>query len=174
MRQVRGVTLVEACVVLAVSTVILTAAAPAMRRLIDQQVLRGAAHELRTDLQFLRAAAVGRGRTLWLAVHGSQGGSCYVLYAGERGDCSCQADGSAACGPQAESLKVAGFPMTGAVQLQASTGLFGIEPLRGTVTPAATLKLIGRGGEAVHQVVNVMGRVRTCSPRGALPGFKAC
>lgn len=173
MRHEQGVTLIEACTVLAICTLILAAAAPSMRRMIERQALRGAADELRADLQYLRTAAVSRGETLWLSVHAANG-SCYVMYAGNREDCSCEPAGVARCAAGAEALKVVGFGTGTAVQLQATASLLGIEPLRGTVTPTATLKLIGRGGAAVHQLVNVMGRVRTCSPDAAVPGYKAC
>ena len=173
MRHQQGVTLIEACAVLAVCTVVLTIAVPSMRRLIERQGLKGAADELRTDLQYLRTAAVSRGQTLWLGVQSGEG-SCYVLYAGDRGDCRCEPSGTASCAAGAEPLKVVGFGMGSAVQLQGTASLLGIEPLRGTVTPTATLKLIGRSGDAVHQLVNVMGRVRTCSPSAAVAGYKAC
>lgn len=173
MRHQQGVTLIEACAVLAVCTVILTAAVPSMRRMIDRQALRGAADELRTDLQYLRTAAVSRGRTLWLAVQAGDG-SCYVLYAGDRDECSCEPSGIARCAASAEALKVVGFASGGGVQLQATAPLLGVEPLRGTVTPTATLRLLSRSGEAVHQLVNVMGRVRTCSPGASVSGYKAC
>jgi type IV fimbrial biogenesis protein FimT len=173
MRHVHGVTLIEACIVLCVCTVILTAAAPSMHRMIERQALRGAADELRGDLQYLRTTAVSRGQTLWLALRSGEGG-CYVVYAGERGDCACQPSGTAACAPGAEPLKTVAFDARQGLQLQATTTWLGIEPVRGTVTPTATFKLVGRGGEAVHELVNVMGRVRTCSPGGVVPGYKAC
>jgi type IV fimbrial biogenesis protein FimT len=173
MRHQKGVTLIEACAVLSVCTLVLAAAAPSMQRMIDRQALRGAADELRTNLQYLRTAAVTRGQTVWLGLQAANGG-CYVLYAGGREDCSCEPSGAAHCAAGAEALKVVGFGAGSAVQLQATASLLGIEPLRGTVTPTATFRLIGRGGEAVHQLVNVMGRVRTCSPGAAVPGYKAC
>jgi type IV fimbrial biogenesis protein FimT len=46
--------------------------------------------------------------------------------------------------------------------------------VHGTVTPTATFKLESTEGVAVHQVVNVMGRTRSCVASGALPGFKTC
>jgi type IV fimbrial biogenesis protein FimT len=51
------------------------------------------------------------------------------------------------------------------------------DPLHGTSTPTGTLKIVGDSGRAVHHVVNIMGRVRTCSPVGAapaVPGFRVC
>jgi len=29
-------------------------------------------------------------------------------------------------------------------------------------------------GKAIHHVVNIMGRVRSCSPQGDIPGYRAC
>jgi type IV fimbrial biogenesis protein FimT len=48
------------------------------------------------------------------------------------------------------------------------------DPLHGTSTPAGTWRVIGTGGRAVHHVINVMGRVRSCSPQAAVPGYRAC
>jgi type IV fimbrial biogenesis protein FimT len=45
--------------------------------------------------------------------------------------------------------------------------------MHGTSTPTGTLRLVGGRGRAVHHVVNVMGRVRSCTPAG-VPGWRAC
>jgi type IV fimbrial biogenesis protein FimT len=45
---------------------------------------------------------------------------------------------------------------------------------KGTSTPTGTLRLMGKDQRAVHLVVNIMGRVRSCSPDSAVPGYKAC
>ena len=47
------------------------------------------------------------------------------------------------------------------------------DPLHGTSTPTGTLRLVDDAGRAVHHVVNVMGRVRSCTPAG-VPGWRAC
>jgi type IV fimbrial biogenesis protein FimT len=173
MRDDKGLTLVELCTVVAVMAVLLTAAVPSVQRWLERQALRGAADELRTDLQFLRAAAVSRGQMLWLGVQNTPSGSCYVIYAGARGDCSCT-PAAAACAAGAEALKTVGFEAGGRLQLQSTTGLLGIEPVRGTATPTATFGVITRSGLSVRELVNVMGRVRACSPGGVVPGYKAC
>ena len=46
--------------------------------------------------------------------------------------------------------------------------------MRGTVTPTATLKLADARGRTLHQVVNVMGRTRTCLAQGTVAGYKPC
>jgi hypothetical protein len=33
---------------------------------------------------------------------------------------------------------------------------------------------VGRSDAAIHQIVNIMGRVRSCSPEGGVPGFPRC
>ena len=43
-------------------------------------------------------------------------------------------------------------------------------PCKGTVTPTATLRVEARDGRAIHQVVNLLGRVRSCSPQGRIAG----
>jgi type IV fimbrial biogenesis protein FimT len=48
------------------------------------------------------------------------------------------------------------------------------DPVKGTVTPTATLRVESKDGRALHQVVNLLGRIRTCSPGGKLPGEKTC
>jgi type IV fimbrial biogenesis protein FimT len=48
------------------------------------------------------------------------------------------------------------------------------DPVRGTVTPTATLRVEARDGKAIHQIVNLLGRVRSCSPQGLLAGERAC
>jgi type IV fimbrial biogenesis protein FimT len=42
------------------------------------------------------------------------------------------------------------------------------------VTPTGTLRLSLRDGRGLNQVVNIMGRVRTCSRSGTVPGYPAC
>ena len=67
-------------------------------------------------------------------------------------------------------LLPAGRPVT--VQANVASMLF--HPVRGTTTPAATVKVLGANGYAIHHVVNIMGRVRSCTPGTAIPGYKPC
>ena len=48
------------------------------------------------------------------------------------------------------------------------------DPLHGTSTPSATFRILGRQGKAIHQVINVMGRVRSCTPTGGVAGYPNC
>jgi type IV fimbrial biogenesis protein FimT len=46
--------------------------------------------------------------------------------------------------------------------------------VRGTVTPTGTVTVATANGRALKQTVNIMGRVRSCSPDGAVLGYRAC
>ena len=60
------------------------------------------------------------------------------------------------------------------VRLQTNVSSMLIDPLHGTVSPTGTLRLIGDDTRSVNHVVNIMGRVRSCSPLAAVPGYRAC
>ena len=170
----RGVTLIEAGIVLAVIAIAAGAAAPGMRDLIDARRLDGAATQLATDIQFIRTEAVARNEALRLSFHATSAGSCYVVHTGNADQCSCVAAGPAQCSGAAREVKTVTIAAAERVTLQANAASVLFDPLHGTSTPTGTLRLTGAGGRAIHHVINVMGRVRSCSPQAAVPGYRAC
>ena len=173
-RRQHGVTLVEACTVVAVLAVLVSAAAPNLQGLIDSRRLDGAATQLATDIQFVRTEAVARNLPVRLSFHAIADGSCYVLHTGNADLCDCQAPGPATCTGNARQIKTVVLTAADRVNLQTNTASVLFDPLHGTSTPTGTLRLVGQQGRAVHHVINVMGRVRSCSPQGAMPGYRAC
>ena len=170
-----GVTLVEACVVVALCALIAALAAPSMHGVIVRQALRGRADELRTDLHFLRTNAIARSERLWFAVEAVDGGTCYVIHSGSAGDCSCDVDGRPSCSTtDAVALKAVGFRADGPVRLASNVDALAFEPARGAVTPTATLQLQSSRGELVKHIVSIAGRVRSCSPAAQVAGYSAC
>jgi len=173
----RGFTLVEAAIVVAVAAITLSAAAPGFQGLIEKRRLDGVAAQLATDIQFIRSEAVLHNSALRLSFHTDTWGSCYVLHSGLAKDCSCGADGAAQCSNGARQIKTVVLPAHQQVRLQANVASILFDPMHGTSTPTGTLKVVGAGGRAVHHVVNIMGRVRTCSPNVAAPalhGYRVC
>lgn len=170
----RGVTLVEACTVLAVLAVLVSTAAPNLQGLIDSRRLDGAATQLATDIQFVRTEAVARNLPVRLSFHVTADGSCYVLHTGNADQCECSAPGPATCTGDAREIKTVALTAADRVSLQTNVTSVLFDPLHGTSTPTGTLRLVGQQGRAVHHVINVMGRVRSCSPQGAMPGYRAC
>ena len=71
-------------------------------------------------------------------------------------------------------LRSEGLPANSGVLLTGLQRPVVFDGRKGTVTPTATLRLTARDGRAIHQVVNIMGRVRSCSPAGAVGGLRAC
>lgn len=174
MHRQAGLSLIEAAIVTAVTALVLGAALPSFQEARQRRQLEGAAAQLETDLQLARAEAVARNEGLRLTVHADAGRSCYLLHTGPAGACRCDEDGDApACEAGADLVRRVRFEAGGAVQLRSNSASMRFDPVKGTVTPTGTLKLSGGAG-TVHVVVNVMGRIRSCTPDGALPGLARC
>lgn len=170
----RGLTLIEACIVLAVTAIVASSAAPAMQSLIDARRLEGAANQLAADIQFVRTEAVARNEALRLSLHAAPAGSCYVIHTGNAADCTCAGAGPALCSGDAQQVKTVTIVAAERVALQANVASVLFDPVHGTSTPTGTLRVTGASGRAIHHVINVMGRVRSCSPQAAVPGYRAC
>jgi type IV fimbrial biogenesis protein FimT len=170
----RGFTLVEAAVVIAIAAIVVASATPSLHGFIDRQRLVGAAAQLATDLQYTRAEAVLRHTGLRFSVKSGAWGQCYIVHTGGADQCSCVADGPPQCTGGAQSLRSVRFSAAESIALQSNVASLRFDPLHGTCTPTGTLKVVGAGGLAVHQVVNLMGRVRSCSPQGAVSGHASC
>jgi type IV fimbrial biogenesis protein FimT len=170
----RGLTLVEIAVVLALAAILASIAAPEMRRLVEARRLDAAAGRLSTDLQFARQEAVARGQTVRVSWHEGVEAGCWLIHTGERAQCRCEADGRAACDGDAGLIKSVVLPSADRIAIGANVGSMLFDPLLGTVTPTGTWRLSTADGRAIHHVVNVIGRVRSCSPQGAVAGHPAC
>ena len=169
-----GITLIEACMVIAIASIVVAITVPSLQGLIDTRRLAGAATQLATDLQWVRTEAVARNQAVRVSFHDTANGSCYVVHTGTAAQCSCDAPGAALCTGGAQQIRTVRLPTEDRVGFRANVGSMLFDPLHGTVSPAGTLRLIGTQGREVHHVVNVMGRVRSCTPLGAMPGYRAC
>lgn len=165
-----GLTLVEAGVVVAIVAAAATAAVPGLQRLIEHRRLDAAATRLAADLQLARNEAIARNRVVRVVRDETAG--CYLLHTGVAGSCRCSADGAAAC--DAGGALIRSGAASHRIALQSNATAIAFDPLHGTVTPTATWRVIAADGRAIHHVVNVMGRVRSCSPGAAVPGYRAC
>jgi type IV fimbrial biogenesis protein FimT len=173
-KRQRGVSLIEACTVIAITSIVVGTSVPNLQGLIDGRRLQGAATTLATDIQLVRTEAVARNQPLRLSVYPSAEGNCYVVHTGAAAQCSCSGSGAALCGGGAEAIKTVHLRAVDRVALQANVGSLLFDPLHGTSTPAGTLRLVGQAGREIRHVINVMGRVRSCSPLAAVAGYTAC
>ena len=173
-RRQAGFTLIESLIGLAVVGVIVGSVLPNFGAALERRHLEGAAAQLETDILYTRSQAVATNEALRMRFQQGGSGSCYVVHSGPANACECQADGSATCSAAGQTYRSVGFAPTGAVQLRANVNAILFSPNLGTSTPTGTLRLSGRQDRAVHLVVNLMGRVRACSPGAAINGYPAC
>jgi type IV fimbrial biogenesis protein FimT len=172
-RGQRGVSLLEAAVVVAIVAIVGTSALPSFTSLIDARRLDGAATRLAADLQFARSEAIARNRSLRLSVAAGAEATCWIVHTGAAGDCTCTA-AAVACAAGALAIRSVVLPTAERVAVGGNVASIVFEPLHGTSTPTGTLSLNDARGRSVRHVVNVLGRVRSCSPDGAIAGYAAC
>lgn len=170
----RGLTMIEMLCAVCIIATTAGLAAPGMQSWKLRQALQATAAELETDIQYARSEAVAKQQPIRLETQTMGGSSCYLLHTGQTHDCTCDGQGGAICTGGAQLLKATEQRRDGAVRLTTTQISIVFDPKRGTVTPTATLKLADSEGRTIHQVVNIMGRTRSCSPQGAIPGIKVC
>ena len=171
----RGVSLIECVAVLAVLSVLAGLALPSVTDHLAKRRLEGRAAELSNDLQYLRSEAVSRNEAMRISFGGDEGGSCYVLHHAAAEGCACASDGSARCASPAQPpLRSVGIPAAEGVTLVSNVRSILVDPRLGTSTPGGTLRLRDRSGREIRHVVNIMARVRSCTPSGRLPGWRPC
>lgn len=171
----RGLTLVEALCCLSIAGLLLAGALPSLRDLRLRQALNSVAAMLETDVQHARSLARSMDRSVRLGLQtAADGASCYVIHTGPAGACSCDAaTGAARCEDEAQLLRLQPLPAAAGVRLSSASRSIVFDAGKGTVTPTATFVLADREGRAVHQIVNILGRTRSCSPSG-LAGYRPC
>jgi type IV fimbrial biogenesis protein FimT len=172
----RGFSLTEAMCVLVVVSLAIGTALPGLGSLRQKADLAGAAAQFETDMQFARGQAVALNRNVQLTLHEANGATCYIVHTGPAANCSCsgQDPSASACGNGSSMLRAVSFAPQGMVQVRSASKSLTFDPVKGTVTPTATLRVEARDGRAVHQIVNLLGRVRSCSPQGRMAGETAC
>jgi type IV fimbrial biogenesis protein FimT len=173
-RAQAGITLVETMTVTAVLAIVASVATPGFNGSVQRRHLEGAVAQLETDIHYTRSLAVARNQPLRISFASDAAASCYVIHTGTANQCACAADGSAVCQGSAEALRSVRFAAAESVGLSANARSVLVDPVRGTVTPTATVQFRADNGMALNQVVNILGRVRTCSPGGTLSGHPRC
>lgn len=174
-RPARGLSLVELLCALAILLVLLGGALPMVSDLRLGQRLQAMAALLETDIHLARSTAIRSGQPVRLVVQAlPSGGSCYMLHDGAGDACTCSDDGQARCEAGVQLLRSEGQPASAGVVLAALARPVVFDGRKGTVTPTATLRLAARDGRTIHQVVNIMGRVRSCTPGAGVGGLRPC
>jgi type IV fimbrial biogenesis protein FimT len=167
-----GVSLLEACIVLAVIAVLAAMAVPSFSAALQRRAIEGAASQFEFDVREARMQALATSRSV--AIGFAADGRCYVLHTGAEGACRCEDGGPPRCDAGVEVIKAERWAADAPVRLHADVASSRFAPLHGTASPSFTARAAGADGRVVHVVVNIMGRIRSCSPAPALPGYRAC
>ena len=170
----RGVTLIEICVVLAIVSILVGTAVPSFDNILKSHRLDGQAAELALDLRYIRSEAVARNQGVRASFHNAPGGTCTMIHTGTATDCQCDANGGGQCSNGAVLLKSVGYRMDAGVAVHANVASMRFDPYTGTVTPTGTVTVASINGQEVRHVVNIIGRVRSCSPGGSVTYVKPC
>ena len=170
-----GLTLVELMCTLAIMAVLLGGALPALRELHASQVLQATAALLETDIQYARSEALAQGQSVRLSVQAlPDSGSCYLVHTGAAQACRCQGGGQVQCAGDARLLRLVEQAPGSGISLAPLQRSILFDAGKGTVTPTATFAFTDRDGRSIHQIVNIMGRVRTCTTTRGLGGLRPC
>jgi len=170
-----GMTLIELVVVLGILGILASLAIPSFQAFQERHRLQGHAMELVTDLHYVRSESVARNKGLRISFYADSGGTCYLIHTGNAAACTCSSNGSAQCSDPTNSIqKSVGLATALGVKLQSNVASMLFDPSRGTTSPAGSITVIGQSGNSIRQVVNIMGRTRTCSPQGTVSGYRVC
>ncbi|WP_084267960.1 GspH/FimT family pseudopilin [Azohydromonas lata] len=172
----RGLSLVEILVTLAVLAIAVGAALASFSAMAENRHLQGTAAQFEADVAYARDAAELRSQTVRLSfLADAADARCWLVHVGEPQGCRCDAaTGAAACDAPTQLLRAYVLGADTPLRLSSNAPSLRFSAPRHTVTPSASLTLTARSGRGVKEIVSVVGRVRGCSPDGAVPGFTAC
>jgi type IV fimbrial biogenesis protein FimT len=169
-----GVSLIEATTAMAVVSTAVALAAPSYKSAIERRHLEGTAQQFETDVHWARSLAVTRNRSLQMSFSVAADHTCYVIHDGNPNACQCAGADSAVCTGAAQALRTVQVKTQTGVRVESNSASIGFDPAYGTTTPTGTVQFIGSGGAKIHQIVNIMGRVRSCTPEGSVAGYRPC
>lgn len=169
-----GLTLLEVLIAVGVTAVTLGLGLPSFQDSIARRHVEGVTAQLETELQYARSLAVARNETVRVGFERQGSTTCYVIHTGQAHDCRCLPGVAPACRKSAQALRTQVFDGAAPVSVQSNSASVAYWSHNGTVTPTATVTVQHREGAAAKLVVNIMGRVRTCSDTPGLGGYPKC
>jgi type IV fimbrial biogenesis protein FimT len=174
-RSIRGFTLIELIIAVAIAAILLTLAAPSFRGFLAKKRLEGVATELSTDLQYARSVAVARNTTVRLTFISA---TCYAIH-----EVALAVDTATWCSaPPANSalLKSVQLQAGSSATLSGAPAYVEFDPVRGTaVTDTANADasidvVSSMGSWQMRNTVTLLGKVNLCSPSASVRGFPSC
>lgn len=171
----KGITLIETMVVITLLAILAAIALPSFREMMINRRLEGKAREYVTHMNWARSLAVSSNQAVNLHIATGESASCYVVFQGPVNDCNCNANGASCTTPGNERLVIV-LPHSDGVRVRARTesATTRINPKQGTISPTLTAIFTADNGKAIHNISNILGRTRSCTPEEASFGFRIC
>lgn len=175
-KLMRGFTLVEMMVAIAVAGILVAIAVPSFSGIAERNRLRNAAEKLRSDVKLARSESLRRNRTVVMSFATSSGGAtwCYGMRVDTSCDCTPSATPATACEldtgvstvvSQAtyRGVTLPTLPYASALPV---AGTLHFNPARPALDNGSASFFSPSGKEATVMIAN-QGRVRLCSPTNA-------
>lgn len=171
----RGVTLVEALTALSITATAVGTAVSNWAPYRNLHRMQGIASELSIDLQLARTEAVSRRQGVRITFSPTAAAPvCYVVHTGPATACDCARSEQATCGPDVTLIKRVAIDRRLGTSVRSNVRSLQFDGTLGTVTPTASITITAADGHSLRHVVNVIGRVRTCSPGGGFGSYRRC
>lgn len=191
--RMRGFTLVELLVGIAVASVLLVLAVPNLRDFIVLQRLKGINAQLVTDMQFARSEAAARNQFVHVDFRFPSGGglTCYAIYttADNEDRCECDLAENSTCSGSAEIIRTVRVDQGGGVSLRINrrgqgfgfafdhvTGGIWSTPSDDISEPLALFRVESfiDSSRVMRNDINQAGRLAVCAPASRNVGAAAC
>lgn len=174
-KESTGVTLVETMVTIAILAILLSVALPSLTDVIINSRLEGKAREYVNHMNWARSLAVSNNETFNLRISSDEAASCYMVFRGPLNECNCNSSG-ATCSTPANALLTMVLPYREGVRVSPRTNSSStqISPAQGTISPTLTAVFTGDNGKVIHNVSNILGRTRSCTPETESFGMPIC
>lgn len=195
--RMRGVTLLEMLIAMAILGIIVSVAMPSMSGFTANQRLLGAAEQIHGHLQQARSEAVGRSATVYVNFSAS-GTTSWTYGVSTTNSCTLTITDPAtanACvitvndgdttvdgvdgGVDTGDRVLMRFPGTDYTDVEMAIASFSsgtqitFDSVRGTST-SGQINLEGSTGKLLRVAVSLLGRVEICSPDGSVPNYETC
>lgn len=166
-RTLRGFTMVEMLIVIAVLSVVLTIGIPRLTEVMDSTRAKRAADTISAFLINAKSEAIKRNTTVRVVFTTTADSWCAGMTTADTCDCTA---GTCTLDNVPRILDGASFKDV-VLNNPESGGAFSFTSVRGTVN-AGNAEVESASGHQIRVVVSTMGRIRLCSPDGE--GYPAC
>ena len=171
----RGFTLIEMMISVAVLIVLVAIVAPSFNHFFDKYRVKRAADTLSSFLINAKSEAIKRNKSVSMVITGT--GATWCAGMTENATCNCTT--ANACQIDAQDRVIAstafkGVKLLGPTTTATTPHVFEFKTNRGTVTGSATVHFESADGLKLDVVVGQFGRIRLCSPSGSIGEYPSC